>query len=277
MKSLFALLALIVIAFALVASPQQVTVHPDDGPALPGTISVVSLNMAKEHDVSKVFRDIEAAPRLRKADVFLLQEVANGEGKPSIADEMARKWGYNVAFTPSAPTVYDQGLAVISRFPISDLRVQKLKSYNLRFHTRHRLAMGVRLSTPSGDVRIWNAHLDTRVTARERLDQIDPVIEDAAKFNGPRLIGGDFNTNDFSWIGHVLPVPHRRSYALAVRREMEAHHFQTPFQDDLITFPLTRQHLDWMFVNKLEPLNSGVENVPFSDHHAIWARMRVDR
>jgi hypothetical protein len=37
------------------------------------------------------------------------------------------------------------------------------------------------------------------------------------------------------------------------------------------------QHLDWLFVNGMEPLSSSTEPIPFSDHHAIWAAFRVAR
>ena len=53
--------------------------------------------------------------------------------------------------------------------------------------------------------------------------------------------------------------------------------FKTPFQDQLVTLPIARQHLDWLFVNGLEPLSSSAEPIAFSDHHAIWAAFRVAR
>jgi endonuclease/exonuclease/phosphatase (EEP) superfamily protein YafD len=165
---------------------------------------------------------------------------------------------------------------VLSRFPVSQPVIHNLKNYNLVFHTRKRFSMSVNVRTPSGEVHVWNAHLDTRVSSKQRLEQIEPVIEDAAQATGPRLIGGDFNTNDFAWVGHVLPIPQGRSYNIApVRHAMEGAGFQTPFETSLITFPSTRQHLDWLFVNGLQAVNSGVEPVPFSDHRAIWSRFRV--
>ncbi|HEY2846095.1 MAG TPA: endonuclease/exonuclease/phosphatase family protein [Bryobacteraceae bacterium] len=240
-----------------------------------GTISVASLNLDHETSFEKILHDIDAAPRLRSADILLLQEVAHQDGGPSIASRLADSLGYSVAFSPESPTVLDRGLAVVSKFPIEDSKVEWLTPYNLRFKTRHRFALEVNIRAPSGELHIWNAHLDTRINPDQRLGQLQPVMDEAAKMTGARLIGGDFNTNDFYWIGHVLPIPHGGGYRTAVRRSMARIGFQTPFKDELITLPLIRQHLDWLFVNGLEPLDSSAEPIHFSDHNAIWAAFRV--
>jgi len=245
--------------------------------ATAGTVSIASLNLDHESNFDKVRRDIEAAPRLRTADILLLQEVAHEDGGPSIANRLADSMGYSVAFSPEGPKVFDRGLAVLSKFPIEDSKVEWLTPHNLVFKTRHRFALSVKVRVPSGDLRIWNTHLDTRINPNQRIDQLQPVMDEAAKMTGPRLIGGDFNTNDFYWIGHVLPIPHGGGYRSAVRRSMARIGFQTPFKDELITLPVIRQHLDWLFVNGLEPLNSSTEPIPFSDHNAIWAAFRVAR
>ena len=270
---------LTLIAFVLLAAPRPnlPNLPSLDGAPPADTISIASLNLAHESSFEKVVHDVEAAPRLRSADILLLQEVAHVDGGPSIASRLADRLGYSVAFAPEGPKVFDRGLAVVSKFPIEDSKVEWLTPYNLVFKTRHRFALAVKLRVPAGELRIWNAHLDTRINPEQRIGQLQPVMDEAAKLTGPRLIGGDFNTNDFYWIDHVLPIPHGGGYRSAVRRAMAQLGFKTPFQDQLVTLPIARQHLDWMFVNGLEPLNSSAEPIPFSDHHAIWAMFRVAR
>ena len=279
MKSWLPAGVLSLLAFlVLAASPGNLPNLPNlEGLPAADTISIASLNLAHETSFEKIARDVEAAPRLRQADVLLLQEVTHVEGGPSIANRLADRLGYQVAFSPEGPKVYDRGLAVISKFPIEDSKVQWLTPYNLHFKSRHRFALAVKLRVPSGELRIWNAHLDSRINPDQRLGQLQPVMDEAAKLTGPRLIGGDFNTNDFYWIDHVLPIPHGGGYRSRVRRAMAQLGFQTPFQDQLVTLPIARQHLDWMFVKGLEPLSSSAEPIPFSDHHAIWAAFRVAR
>lgn len=261
---------------ALVARPGNLP-NLDALPPAADTVSIASLNLAHEGNFDKVVHDVEAAPRLRNADILLLQEVTNVEGGPSIASRLAERMNYQVAFAAEGPKIYDRGLAVISKFPIEDQKVEWLTPYNLHFHTRHRFALAVKLRLPAGELRVWDAHLDTRINPEQRLGQLKPVMDEAAQLTGPRLIGGDFNTNDFYWIDHVLPIPHGGGYRSSVRRAMAQMGFRTPFEDQLTTLPSIHQHLDWMFVNGLEALSSSAEPIPFSDHHAIWAAFRVTR
>jgi endonuclease/exonuclease/phosphatase family metal-dependent hydrolase len=268
---------LLVVLVLTAGSPNLPNLPNLEGAPPADTITIASLNLDHQANFEKVLHDVEAAPRLRSASILLLQEVAHVEGGPSIASQLADRLGYSVAFAPEGPKVYDRGLAVVSKFPIEDSKVEWLAPYNLHFHTRHRFALAVTLRVPAGDLRIWNAHLDTRINPEQRLGQLQPVMDEAAKLTGPRLIGGDFNTNDFYWIEHMLPIPHGGGYRSTVRRAMAQLGFQTPFQDQLVTLPIARQHLDWLFVNGLEPLSSSAEPIPFSDHHAIWAAFRVAR
>ena len=267
-----ALLAVLV----LTATPPNLPNLPNlDGAPPADTISIASINLDHQTSFEKVVHDFEAASRVSHADIILLQEVSHVEGGPSIASRLADRLGYQVAFAPEGPKVFDRGLAVVSKFPIEESKVEWLTPFNLHFKTRHRFALAVKLRVPSGELRIWDAHLDTRINPELRLQQLQPVMDEAAKLTGPRLIGGDFNTNDFYWIDHVLPIPHGGGYRSTVRRAMAKFGFQTPFADQLVTLPIARQHLDWLFVNGMQPLSSSVEPIAFSDHHAIWAAFRV--
>src|SRR5579863_5294516 len=249
----------------LTATPPNLPNLPNlDGAPPADTISIASINLDHQSSFEKVVHDFEAAPRVSHADIILLQEVSNVEGGASIASRLADRLGYQVAFAAEGPKVFDRGLAVVSKFPIEDSKVEWLTPYNLVFKTRHRFALAVKLRVPSGELRIWDAHLDTRINPEQRLGQLQPVMDEAARLTGPRLIGGDFNTNDFYWIDHVLPIPHGGGYRSTVRRAMAKFGFQTPFADQLVTLPIARQHLDWLFVNGMQPLSSSVEPIPFS-------------
>jgi endonuclease/exonuclease/phosphatase family metal-dependent hydrolase len=235
------------------------------------TLSVVSLNMAKEKNPAKVVNAIQAAPRLRDADLFLLQEVVHARESSSVAEEAARRLGYFSTFA-AAPQANDQGLAIISRYPIGDIHIQNLKACDLRFRCRSRFALTATVATPWNPVRIWNVHLDTRINASERMEQLSPIFESAVGYTGPRLIGGDFNTNDLYWLGNVLPLPFGPAHSVSLRTAMKQHGFETPFHRALDTYPPFRRHLDWIFLSGLAPSAASVERAPFSDHHAIWVR-----
>lgn len=240
------------------------------------TLSVASLNTSKETDCDRMVRALDSAPRLRQADLLLLQEVVNADGQANTAGDLARRLGYFAAFA-AAPDAYDQGLALVSRYPIRDVSVQPLKKYDLGSRSRSRFALAATVQTPWADVRLWNTHLDTRINAGTRLEQLQPVIEEAARHNGPRLIGGDFNTNDVYWFRNRLPLPGGPSHSTMIRRAMQQHGFETPFPGALNTFPVLRRHLDWIFVCDLRSLAATVEPASFSDHHAIWVNLSLEQ
>lgn len=244
-------------------------------PASDRTVSIVSLNLARETNPDKIARAIHKAPRLRDADLFLFQEVAHGGANGSVAEEIARKLKHFVSFEPAGPGILDQGLAVISRYPLDNIKIRRLKLCNLGFRVRKRFAMAATVRTPWGELRVWNAHLDTRINAGERLQQIEPVIEDASRSTGPRLIGGDFNTNDLYWVKNMAPLPGGRSHGAAIRRAMWQNGFETPLPKNLNTFPMFRRHLDWIFLRELACVAVSVEPASFSDHHAVWVRVRL--
>lgn len=244
-------------------------------PAPDRAVSVVSLNLAKENDPDNVVDTIRNVPRLRDADLFLFQEVMTGGQNSSVAEETARRLGYFSVCKAAAPNIFDQGLAIVSRYPIDDIEFKRLKACDLRFRGRSRFAMAATVLTPWGGVRVWNAHLDTRINAEERLEQIQPIIDEASRHSGPRLIGGDFNTNELFWLGSIVPLPGGPSHGAAIRTAMKRHGFETPLRGTMNTYPAFRRHLDWIFVRDLRSLAASVEPAPFSDHNAIWARVRM--
>lgn len=257
---------------AFLAIPGRSPANPAE-PAPARSISAVSLNLAKETDSSRIVRAIHDAPRLRNADLFLLQEVVHEDGKSNVADEAARELGYFASFEPAAPGVRNQGLALVSRYPISGVQIRRLKACDLGFRNRSRFAMSAMVRTPWGELRVWNAHLDTRINARERLDQLRPVIDEASRHTGPILIGGDFNTNDLYWLRNMVPLPGGPSHGVAIRGAMRRHGFEAPFPEGLNTYPAFPSQLDWIFVRELRALETSVEPAAFSDHNAIWVRL----
>jgi endonuclease/exonuclease/phosphatase family metal-dependent hydrolase len=230
--------------------------------------------MAKEGDPKKVTQSLEGAPRLQDADLYLFQEVRQDRGKPSVAEQAAQKQGYFATFRPS-PGFTDQGLAMVSRYPLTNIATTPLKAYDLRFHSRNRFALAATMKTPWGDVRVWNVHLDTRINADERLAQLQPVMEAMKLYRGPRLIGGDFNTNSFHWVGNVLPVPFAQPQGSAVQDSMKQIGFESPLALDVTTHPLLRSHLDWIFLSDLKVVGASVEPAAFSDHNAVWIQAQM--
>lgn len=241
--------------------------------------TVVSLNMAEETDTETVLRSLRKIDPMGGAEVFLLQEVLHSESDPrTIAVSMARELGYSMVFAPGdevEPGVM-RGNAVVSRFPMSNPEIIPMEAHTLRFKNRCRVALGVTLQTSFGPMRVFNLHLDSRINRDQRLRQLRPVLESASSFKGPTIMGGDFNTANVLWIGHVIPLPYLRSQVPAVRKMLQSHGFSTPFENTGRTFSYLPVKLDWIFLKQLQSLDAGVEPIPFSDHRGLWVRVRPE-
>jgi endonuclease/exonuclease/phosphatase family metal-dependent hydrolase len=212
----------------------------------------------------------------RAIDILFLQEVGqeHGDGAAFMAT-LRERVRLPYAYAPATPfeTGHMQGLAIVSRYPLNDVSVQQLEYNHLRFRSRCRIALAATISTPEGPIRVANVHLDTRISSSRRVEQLTPAIEALDAFEGPQIIGGDFNTMDVGWKDSMWPVPFQHQGDV-VREELSKSGFETPFGDTRPTFKLMGLpiKLDWLFFKKLETRESGVDDVPLSDHRGIWTR-----
>jgi endonuclease/exonuclease/phosphatase family metal-dependent hydrolase len=253
-----------------IAAPASVSSRE---PSTRSGLSVVTVNMAKETSPERVLREWRAAPSLRDSDIFMLQEVKEENGRSCIAAALGAELGMHVAYSPEGPGIMDRGLAILSRYPLRDVRIRPLKAFDLRFHSRKRFALTATVDTNSGPVSLVNVHLDTRLNTAERLAQLEPVMQDHAAAPARRVIAGDFNSNPFYWIDHVIPVPAVRSQARGVDEFMTRHGFRTAIAESTTTSDFLGMHLDWIWVSGLRAAASQVTPLDFSDHHAVWTRI----
>jgi endonuclease/exonuclease/phosphatase family metal-dependent hydrolase len=216
---------------------------------------------------------------LRNADILLLQEVVQKpSAELSMARKLARELNFYYVFAPAAPRAEstERGIAILSRFELRNPSMIPLKVYNLVFRSRCRVALAATVETPVGDLRVVNVHLDNRLNSREKLAQLSPVLNAVEQHEGPRIVGGDFNTGNMLWLSHVIPVPFAQKQLVAVRKFMTGQGFSTPF-GTTPTFDHLGLKLDWIFAKELKVLDSGIEPIRFSDHHAIWTRLGAGR
>ena len=243
-------------------------------PPSAGPVTIASLNIAGESLIVDAIADWS---RQRAVDVLFLQEVGgDDEDGQSVAAALGQRMGFASAYSPARPYADSgnaQGLAIVSRFPLTDVAVRPLPYNQLRFRARCRIAVAATVVTPAGPIRLANAHLDTRINKDRRIAQVESVVAALNGFNGPRVVGGDFNTNDFAWINSTWPIPFAQRQAKAVQEHMSAAGFLTPFLETRGTYPVMgiALKLDWLFLSPdLEASGAGVDDVPLTDHRGIW-------
>lgn len=260
-------LALTLIPSAWFYSTHESTIAPVLPAATGGPqFTAVTLNLAKVTDVDAIVRE------LPPADLYLFQEVIRtGDGVPSVAERIAGILGFQVTFASPDGGKTESGIAILSRFPLSDTKIHAIPQIRLVFRSRRRILLASTVETPAGKVRVICAHLDTRINPGDRLRELAPAIEDTRSFGGPALIAGDLNTNDMQWMSHVVPVPWPGWQASRVRELMAQNGFHTPFQNRRATFDHLGMQLDWIFLRNVAASNARIVPIEFSDHHALVA------
>jgi endonuclease/exonuclease/phosphatase family metal-dependent hydrolase len=232
---------------------------------------VLSLNLASETDAKRIARELNERTGVIP-DILLLQEVAKVRGaERSVAEDLARLLGFDAVFASPRAGATTIGLAILSRWLLSDKDVRKVQSFYRLLKFRPRLALAATVHSPSGPIRVWTTHLDTRISVRERLEQLRPLLAEAGRFQGPCIFGGDLNTNRARWFLHAVPFPAGNVHSRAVADLMRQHGFSTPFSEGRPTFDLFKLQLDWVYLRGLSTAATGIEPLAFSDHHAIWA------
>ena len=259
------------------ALPCEVAVHDPAPSTLGEALRVVTFNVHLGADVPGLVRAIHANPELRRADVLLIQEIESHPGDDRAA-RLAEALNLNLVYAPArVEGDGTHGLAILSRYPLSDLEVFGLKHYDLGFRgTRRRIAMAATVQLPGRSVRVYNVHLDTRLTPEERLLQLEPVI--AAALQQPAaLIGGDFNTiNAVPALLPLLPVPvPGYSQAAGLDAYMKSKGFAAPFERIGRTHYLAMR-LDAVYPRGLRVEREGKEmSVEVSDHYPLWVDVKV--
>jgi endonuclease/exonuclease/phosphatase family metal-dependent hydrolase len=233
------------------------------------------LNIAGNPRIGDV---LAAWARGRAFDVLLLQEVGGrSHDGASFVTTLSHRLGYEFAYAPAdrLGVTETQGLAILSRHRLEEVRTFPLKYHRLRFRSRCRIALGATVMTRDGPVRVMNVHLDTRINSRDRIAQMAPVLEELDDIDGPQIIGGDFNTMNIRWFRSMWPFPYLQRQAAAIRTRLGGNGFHTPFSGGRPTLrflgiPL---RLDWLYLKRLEAVDWDVDTIRFTDHRGVWARV----
>jgi endonuclease/exonuclease/phosphatase family metal-dependent hydrolase len=259
------------------ALPCEVAVHDPAPSTLGDALRVVTYNVHLGADVPALVRAIHANHELRRADVLLIQEIERHPGDDRAA-RLAEALNLNLVYAPArVEGDGTHGLAILSRYPLSDLEVIALAPYDLGFRgRRRRIAMAATVQLPGRSVRVYNVHLDTRLTPEERLVQLEPVIT-AALRQPAAIIGGDFNTiNAVPALLPYVPVP-APGYGQAVGLDtyMKSKGFSAPFEKIGRTHYLAMR-LDGVYARGVKVEREGKEmSVDVSDHYPLWLDVKV--
>ncbi|HVS79626.1 MAG TPA: endonuclease/exonuclease/phosphatase family protein [Candidatus Paceibacterota bacterium] len=254
-------------------------------PAIPKTFNFATYNAHFAKRPREIAEAINLCPALKECDMIALQEVEAypDETAPRI-ETIARLCGYHSLYAPAREQkrrgrTGTHGLAILSRHKLEDIDVFELPRYELGPKTRRRICMTCKVSLGSETVRIYNAHLDTRITAEERIAQLEPIVRDASRFPGEKIvIAGDINTiPSLKWAKDGLPI-WRMGQRLIIDNYMreQGFHFIEPKREDYTMRFGIKMMLDAVYVKNISILESSIEyDVKNSDHFPLRTKLRL--
>lgn len=252
-------------------------------PAIPGqqldTIRVVTFNVMMCADPAALATAIRNNPAIHDAGVFLLQEAeAYPEEGTSRARRLAEALGLGFVYVPGRTKgTGTHGLAIMSRFPISEVEMMDLP----RTQTGHqRIAVMANILIGDRVLPVIDVHLETTINIRDRILQLRPAV---LELPAPALVAGDMNTNPYLWEEGTVPVLPPASavdtdQAPILDDYMRGIGFATPAADVGVTERKygIESRLDAIYTRGLQVTPATVERtVEGSDHWPVWVDVTI--
>lgn len=242
-----------------------------------GEVKIVSYNIRYRsgEDLTELLKLFRGDPEIGNAIVLGLQEVDRNKSrskKTNTARIIADGLGFNYAWAapPTAKPIDEEetGVAIMSPFPISDIRRIVLPHEGP--NQRRRVALGATVHIAGTDVRVYSMHGETRLGTDKKVQQMNAVIEDLRQYPSsmPAIIVGDFNT----WEAGVEKKTIKLFSDAGLYTPFGS---QTTFKARALFIPLEFR-LDWVWLRRLDVLTYGIDKkIGLSDHFPLWTNVKL--
>ena len=258
--------------------PPPTAVAPPRG----NVLRVATWNTFRAPDPELLAREYFESPNLSRADVLLIQEVETHDDEPSSrASRLAAALGMTYVFAPARREGYVHGIAIMSRYPITNARVMRLPLGEAAFNENARNALAAELVIGDRVITLVDLHLDVRIGIVDRIRQLHPVVTQVPT---NVAIGGDYNTNPWAWVSTTVPLTSTEAIvgqdqATVLDDYMADLGFTSPISPDEVTFNkplLDHMRLDNVFVRGYRVLDQGIaKEVEGSDHWPVWVDLQL--
>jgi len=229
----------------------------------PDTIKVVSYNIEYGEKIEQAVADLQTDPDLRDADILLLQEL-DPDGVAALAEALQ----CNHVYYPASVSPHHGrrfGNAVLSRWPIVGSRLVVLP-HGMLVTGHRRVATMADIDLGGEIVRAVSVHTATIILPQERrLAQVQAVADSLVEWEGPLVIGGDFNSITQYEVFRIRRI-FRRDGCRPVR--LPAGETIKGWLPKLFN---QQPVLDHLFFRGLETAAAGIGRQALaSDHYPIW-------
>lgn len=243
----------------------------------PSDVKVVSYNIRwrSGKELKSIIKLLEEDPEIGGASILGLQEVdrakkrsGNANTAKLLADELEMHYAWAAPPTAKMGDEEETGVAILSAYPLSDVRRIVLPHEGPK--GRRRVALGATVEIEKQQWRVYSAHAETRVSVEKKLEQFKALLEDLARYpkDMPAIIMGDFNTWESSAGKKTIKL-------------FSDAGFKTPFDGDAtfryrVLFVPIDFKLDWVWLRGLEAGSFGIDRkVEVSDHWPLWANVKL--
>jgi endonuclease/exonuclease/phosphatase family metal-dependent hydrolase len=240
-------------------------------------IKVVSYNIRwrSGEELKKIIELLQSDAEIGGAAILGLQEVdrrkkrsGNSNTAKIIADGLGLHYAWAAPPSPKPTDEEETGVAVLSVYPLSDIRRIVLPHNGP--NKRRRVALGATVEIDNRRWRVYSAHAETRISVDKKMEQFKAVLEDLAQFppDMPAIIMGDLNT----W---------EKSAGRKTTKLFTEAGFKTPFEGQStfkwrMLFVPIEMKLDWVWLRGLEAASFGVDRkIEISDHWPLWTTVRL--
>ncbi|HET9789477.1 MAG TPA: endonuclease/exonuclease/phosphatase family protein, partial [Pyrinomonadaceae bacterium] len=166
-------------------------------------IKVVSYNIRwrSGDELKKLIKFLHEDPEIGGASILGLQEVdrrkkrsGHNNTAKKIADELGMYYAWAAPPAPKATDEEETGVAILSVYPLSDVRRIVLPHEGP--NRRRRVGLGATVEVNNQPWRVYSVHAETRIAFDKKLEQFKAIIEDLARYpaNMPAVVMGDLNT-----------------------------------------------------------------------------------
>jgi endonuclease/exonuclease/phosphatase (EEP) superfamily protein YafD len=156
------------------------------------TLTVTTFNIQFGLAAGPAAREIALAARFRCPDLILLQEM-----DPAGSAAIARDLGFHHVYAPAVIHSHHGrqfGQAILSPWPLRDAEIVHLPHAH-PLNGQRRIALLATADVAGREVRVGSVHTETALLAASlRAEQVVTALDAFADWDGPAVIGGDFNT-----------------------------------------------------------------------------------
>ena len=239
-------------------------------------IKVVSYNIRwrSGDELKTIIKLLQHDPEVGGAAILGLQEVdrskkrsGNSNTAKMIADELGMHYVWAAPPAPKPTDEEETGVALLSVFPLSDVRRIVLPHEGP--NGRRRVGIGATAEVNNRLWRVYSVHAETRIPFDKKLEQFKAITEDLAKYppDMPAIIMGDLNT----WEAGAG----RKTIKFFGDAGLKTPFGEEPtFRRRVLLVPIELE-LDWVWLRGLEPASYGIDRkIEVSDHWPLWTTVK---